>query len=153
MKKIIRPVLGLDFGNTIAKHYEPMPDSLRVIRRLADQVFHGRVFIVSKVNPEQERKVRKALDDHNILEAIGISLERVIFCANRSNKAPICREKGITHMIDDRPEVIVGMPEVVTTKILMDPDFDDLLLHFYRICPVTLVRNWLDIEEYFFGQV
>lgn len=153
MKKKIRPVLGVDFGNTIARNYEPMPDSLRVIRRLAYQVFGGRVFVVSKVNREQERKVREALHDHNILEAIGITLDRVIFCANRADKAQICREKDITHMIDDRPEVMVGMPVTVRTLVLMAPDFVDLARFAPQLRPVTIVRNWLDIEEYFFGQV
>ena len=150
MKTKRNPVLGVDFGNTIAVHDVPIPDSLRVLGRLAKEVFDGRVFIISKVNEEQEIRVRRALKEHAILDILRISIDEVRFCPNRADKATICRELGVTHMIDDRPEVMVGMPEVVTTKILMDPDFDDLLLHFNRICPVTLVRNWKDVEGLFF---
>ncbi len=77
----------------------------------------------------------------------------MIFCANRADKAPICQERGITHMIDDRPEVMVGMPVTVRTLVLMAPDFDDLARFAPQLRPVTIVRNWLDIEEYFFEQV
>ena len=77
----------------------------------------------------------------------------MIFCANRADKAPICQERGITHMIDDRPEVMVGMPVTVRTLVLMAPDFDDLARFATQLRPVTIVRNWLHIEEYFFEQV
>ncbi len=153
MKNKNHPVLGVDFGNTIATHYTPMPDSLRVLSRLSREVFDGRVFIVSKVNPDQERKVRLALEKYPILEALDITMDSVIFCPNRADKAPICRERGITHMIDDRPEVMVGMPTTVKRMILMAPLMDDFVRFAPQLRPVTIVRNWLDIEEYFFDRV
>jgi len=45
----------------------------------------------------------------------------VRFCRRRPEKALLCAELGITHMIDDRPDVHLALAGVVTHRFAFGP--------------------------------
>lgn len=155
MKK--KEVLGIDLGDTIfdrsVSPTQPFQDALRVIKRLTEERFTAQhVHIVSKVNAEQMLRAEARLAEYGFFEATGIPEENLHFCAERSEKAPICERLGITHFIDDRVEVIYHLLNIVphcylfrgNTKRKLDTDE----LEFEHVTRETrVVNSWLDIEE------
>jgi hypothetical protein len=143
-------VLGIDLGNTITCKRDgktvPQDQSFRVIRDLRSKI--KAVYIVSRVTDEQSLRAYKFFNDFNFFEGTGLTPNKVRFCYERHEKAPIVRELGITHFIDDRPEVLVYMPNVM--KFSMNPDPDDLA-RFSSILGEDhmSVKDWGDIERFF----
>lgn len=150
-----RAMLGLDLGNTIVETTSdgkfPFDDAIRVIHRLVTEVFTSqRVFIVSRVNEEQYKRARAWIQKENLLERTGILEENIHWCAERNDKAPICEKLGITHFIDDRPEVLSYMSGIVPHRILFQASEDDILKFKDSLHEVTHVTSWREIEKIFF---
>ncbi|MDD5318824.1 MAG: hypothetical protein PHF79_03360 [Candidatus Pacebacteria bacterium] len=135
-----RETVGIDIGDTIVERSgdtrQAFPDALRVIKRLVAERFGNNSHIVSKVNAEQMIRVRKWLDENRFHELTGLPASNVEFCAERHEKAPICEKLGITHFIDDRPEVISHMTSV-PHRFLFRPNMDD----YERLSP-SLKGSW-----------
>jgi len=140
-------ILGIDLGNTIIKNRQVLPDAFRVIRRLIDERFGVNVHIVSRVNPEQEIRARAFVTSEHFKSQLSIPLSRVHFCRERREKGPICKRIGITHFIDDRPEIMAVMPPSVVRKILFDPDETDLRQFASRLGDFNVAHSWLDVER------
>lgn len=140
-------ILGIDLGNTIIKNRVPLPDAFRVIRLLIERRFRDRVVIVSRVNEEQEVRARAFVTSKAFVSEVGIPLERVHFCRKRDQKGPICKRLGITHFIDDRPEVMAFMPESVVHKILFNPDHIDFQTFANQIGEYSIVNDWNGVER------
>ncbi|MEV6058686.1 hypothetical protein AB0L62_01660 [Nocardia asteroides] len=125
MNDIRRPRLGVDFGRVIqgaaltpgaadtvflsggyaeAMRTPPTPGAFEVLARLVPR-FAGQAWVISKCGPRIEERTRQWLDHHDFAARTGIPRENLRFCRTRADKAPHCAELGITHMIDDRPDV------------------------------------------------
>lgn len=104
--------LGLDFGNVLKLKGDtlPMPGAVAAVRRLRLH-FGDRIWIISKVdNLREADKVISFLERN---WEFGISYQdRVKFCFGREEKAPVARELGLTHFVDDRTEVLSYMTTV-----------------------------------------
>lgn len=87
-----------------------------IARLVAD--YDGRVWLVSKCGERVQQRTRRWLGHHRFFEATGVRPDRVRFCRERREKAPICAELGITCFIDDREDVLLAMAGVVPTRIL-----------------------------------
>lgn len=140
-------VLGIDLGNTIIYKREPLPDAFRVIRELINKRFGERVYIVSRVNPEQEIRARAFVTSLEFTTHINIPIERVHFCRERHEKGPICKKMGITHFVDDRPEVMAHMPDTVIKKILFNPDPHEWCNYKQKLEGTFIVKSWVDVEK------
>jgi hypothetical protein len=116
--------LGIDIGRVIISRGEgpqdtsflrgsveralqtpPYEKMFEVVPQLVDR-FSGRAWLVSKCGPRIEERTRQWLEHHRFWERSGIPPQNVRFCRDRPGKAPICRELGITHFIDDRLDVL-----------------------------------------------
>ncbi len=93
------------------------PGSIECIGRLV-QHYKGRVFIISKCGESVENKTRGWLSRNEIYAKTGLSRNQVHFCKKRKDKAPICRDLGITHFIDDRVDVLSHMVGIVPNLFL-----------------------------------
>jgi hypothetical protein len=141
-------VLGLDLGNTIFdKHKNEFPHAIRVIERLASQRF-GRenVFVISKVTPEQKIRALSRLREIDFYTRTGMPEDHVEFCAERHEKAPICERLGITHHVDDRPDVMIHLT-TVSHKYLFQPIAEHVKRHLHRLAGCYTVEHWLEIER------
>lgn len=150
MKNPIKEVLGIDLGKTIVTKFEGktlvFPDAIRVVKRLVDERFRGNVIIVSKVNPEQQRRAEKWIEETQFCKNTGILPRNIYFCPERQDKGPICLKNGVTHFIDDRPEVMSHM-EFVTNRILFQPVLEDVVTFEKKLVGVIQVQSWNEIER------
>ncbi len=141
-------IIGIDLGNTLIRRREVMPHAFRVVRRLIEERFGENTHIVSRVSPEQEIRARAFVTGSEFQSNLGIPIERVHFCRERHEKGPICHRIGITHFIDDRPEVMVHMPTIVTHRILFNPNPDDLAKVKDQLGAILQVKDWLEVESF-----
>jgi hypothetical protein len=97
--------------------YEGMMEVVPILVKM----FGGQVWLVSKCGPRVQEKSRLWLHHHRFFERTGIPPENLRFCLERPQKADHCSELGITHFIDDRPDVLKCLNGVVPHRYLFGP--------------------------------
>jgi hypothetical protein len=117
-----------------------MPDAFEAIGRLV-ALFGGRVWLVSKCGPRVQQRTLRWLDAHDFYARTGIPRAHVRFCRERVEKRRHCEELGLTHFVDDRPDVHAAIAEAVTYRYLFGPQD--------RPAPGSLAhtRTWSDAER------
>lgn len=144
--------IGFDIGGTIFRRMEGHMfldhGALRVMRRLIHERFDTKSYIVSKVTPEQKVCVLKAMEREGLCEITGLPSEHIYFCPERADKAPICAALGITHFIDDRPEVLAYMKGIVPHRILIRGLHEEWKQFKSKLDGVIQVNDWADIEKH-----
>ncbi|MFF0492280.1 hypothetical protein ACFYTQ_24915 [Nocardia sp. NPDC004068] len=143
--------LGIDFGRVIqgAPGPDGTADTVFLGASLAEAIespatpgafevlpdliarFEGRAWIISKCGENTERKTRAWLDHHAFYDRTGLPRGHVRFCRQRADKAVVCAELGITHMIDDRLDVHRALHDVVPHRYLFGPqeEIPDWVVH------------------------
>ncbi|HET6215161.1 MAG TPA: hypothetical protein VFE14_20015 [Micromonosporaceae bacterium] len=115
-------VLGVDVGGVIVDRVAEREDTsffgsrpletppvdgvFEALAEVARELFAGRVYIVSKAGPRVEANTRAWLAHQRFFERTGLSPDNVYFVRERADKAPVCRELGVTHFVDDLLEVL-----------------------------------------------
>ena len=123
-----QPVLGVDIGGVIVDRIAENSDTSFFGDRPMDTpavdgvfealtqlgtVFEHRVHIISKAGPKIAALSREWLRIHGVFEPpIDISESNVWFVNKRPDKAPICARLGVTHFVDDRPDVLQHLANV-----------------------------------------
>jgi hypothetical protein len=97
-----------------------MPGAVEVIGRLVER-FAGRVWLVSKCGPRTRARTLRWLDAHDLYGRTGLSREHVRFCRRRAEKRAHCVELGLTHFVDDHPEVHEAIRDVVDHQYFFGP--------------------------------
>ncbi|MEQ8278227.1 MAG: hypothetical protein RMA76_41980 [Deltaproteobacteria bacterium] len=130
-------ILGLDFGKVIigavkggkadtsflgstferAMATPPTDGAFEAVARLVD-AFEGRVWIISKCGESVQNKTLGWLSRWGFYASTGLVKGNVRFCRKRPEKAPICRQLGVTHFVDDRLDVLRPMLGVVPNLFL-----------------------------------
>jgi len=95
-------------------------DVFEVLPRLV-RCFDGRVWLVSKCGERVEQRTKLWLAHHDFAARTGIPVGNLRFCRRRPEKAVHCAELGITHFIDDRPDVHEALAGVVAHRYLFGP--------------------------------
>jgi hypothetical protein len=115
-------------------------DVFDVLPRLV-RIFGGRAWLVSKCGERVEQRTRLWLAHHDFAARTGIPADNLRFCRRRPDKAVHCAELGITHFIDDRPDVHEALAGVVAHRYLFGPQRDP--------APRGVVRTltWQDVER------
>jgi NTP pyrophosphatase (non-canonical NTP hydrolase) len=130
--------LGLDFGNVIkAKGQDkPVEGVLRVLPRLC-QVFGPEIHIISKVDND--------VQSGNVIRFVQQYLSEWVatcqFCYEREQKAGITKRLGITHMVDDRTEVLHYMEGIVPHRYAFNPTAGQIA-SFPPSKDVVIVTSW-----------
>ncbi len=70
------------------------------------RAFAGRVMIVSKAGPRIEALTRRWFAHHAFFARTGVPADAVRFCRKRPEKRDHALLHGLTHFIDDRPDVL-----------------------------------------------
>lgn len=116
-----------------------VPGAFTTIHRLVTR-FDGRVWLVSKCGERVEARTLRWLDHHGFFDETGVDPGHVRFCRRRPDKAIHCAELGITHFVDDRPDVLAALAGLVPHRFLFGPQA--------RIVrDVTLVADWPGTED------
>lgn len=122
----------------------PVEGAIEAIARLVKERFDGNAYIVSKCGSKTEAKTKHWLLHHDIYGRTGIKEGNAIFCRHRPEKAPICKEKGITHFIDDRMSVLKHM-DSVPNKYLFQPTPEELAERPDLLKNVVIVNSWTEV--------
>ncbi|WP_372019142.1 hypothetical protein [Tistrella mobilis] len=132
------PCLGVDVGGVLCRlHLKEgrlpatpeggaaalvaMPDVHVVMHTVLKPFFGDRIHIISKAEPAVRPLIAAWLWQSGLAEAIGLVPERVHFTETLAEKAVIARQLGLTHMIDDRFEVLARMPFLQLAVLFADP--------------------------------
>ena len=83
----------------------PHTNALSRIRDLV-KMFTGEVWIVSRAGQRVEALTRKWLLEKDFFAVTGLKKDHLLFCLERLEKEPICRDLGITHFVDDRIHIM-----------------------------------------------
>ncbi len=94
--------------------------SVAAIARLVAR-FGGAVWLVSKCGPRTEDRTRQWLAAHDFYGRTGLSPAHVRFCRTRPEKRLHCEELGLTHFVDDHPEVHAAIRGAVAHQYLFGP--------------------------------
>jgi hypothetical protein len=94
----------------------PLAGCMEGLRALVS-LFLGNVWIISKASRQTEEKTWAWIKHHRLAEITGIDLTRVRFCRERSVKADICREIGVSHYIDDQLRVLELLRDCVRYRL------------------------------------
>jgi hypothetical protein len=81
-----------------------MAGCVSAIARLT-ALFGGQVWLVSKCGPRVQARTLRWLDARDFWGRTGVSREHARFCRARVDKRLHCVELGLTHFVDDHPEV------------------------------------------------
>ena len=118
------------------------------LKKLVDEVFGERVYIVSMCGPKTQQKTREWLEHHNFYDRTGISREHVHFCLERRAKAPICQRLGVTTFIDDKLEVHQHLYEAGIQELyLFNPDPNEVAQFQAYSRHVQQVNDWQEVVE------
>lgn len=136
-----RPTLGIDIGRVVidgsshpdggdtaffsgdvatALRTPPVDGVFAVVAELVAR-FGGRAWLVSKCGPRVQERSPAWLAHHRFHSRTGLPAGNVRFCRQRPDKALICAELGITHMVDDRADVHTALDGVVAHRFAFGP--------------------------------
>ncbi len=168
----MKKILGTDFGRVLSnfdcpvsrglgsgqnagkairegRGVRPFRGALETLRFLKESRF-PKMYVVSKINMDGviEPKARQWLTQYGFDDVVPPKC--VHFCAERSEKALICKKLGITHFIDDRLEVLSYMVGIVPHLFLFRPwaEEDKPFQHLVTEGKVTVVRSWRQLREH-----
>lgn len=97
-----------------------MEGSFDAIAELVDR-FDGRVWLVSKCGPRVRDRTGRWLEAHRFFERTGVSSSNTRFCRKRSEKRQHCLDLGLTHFVDDHPEVHEAVRGAVEHQFFFGP--------------------------------
>ena len=121
-----------------------MAGAFEAVRRLVAERFGERVFLISKCHKPAQHKTLHWLEHHRFYDRTGVHREHVYFCLERSEKADICKELGITHFVDDRMDVLKNLP-VTMGLYWFRPHFREVRRYAQFLHRVRRVNSWLEV--------
>lgn len=99
------------------------------------------VYLVSKCGAKVQHKSKTWLYWYKFSQRTGIPEDNFRFCLTRPEKAPICKELGITHFIDDKLDVLEHMNGIVANRFLFRGKPKDVQRSRYD-SGITQVVSW-----------
>ena len=118
---------------------------MQVISKINKELFPNETYIISKCGANIERKSREWLKHNGFYEQTGMSEDKVHFCRQRADKAPIAQKLGLTHFIDDKLEVLGYMYDIVPHRILFNPSLEEMRRAGPLVGPVMPVFSWGEV--------
>lgn len=126
-----------------------MEDALDVVGKIVNRYGAENIFIISRVQTYQLAFIVGIwMETHQFLQKTKIPLDNVYICTQHKEKAKIAKELGITHMIDNCPQVLSYFPE--NTKLIAFQAEDDGLKKYSDIASrFVSVDSWKEVANYF----
>ncbi|MFI7607250.1 hypothetical protein ACIBTV_19205 [Micromonospora sp. NPDC049366] len=156
---VVMRLLGVDIGGVIIQPADDdedtsffgrnylrtpaMPGVFEALGTLGDGSF-DEVHLVSKCGEATEQRTREWLAHHDFHARTGIPTSRLHFCRTRPAKAPIARELGLTHFVDDRLEVLSYL-DSVPHRYLFRPRPEEVAAYGAHLPGVHRVESWPEL--------
>lgn len=121
-----------------------MAGAVDTIARLVP-LFDADVWLVSKCGPRVQERTRRWLRGHDFFARTGVDPERIRFCRRRPEKRDHCVALGLTHFVDDHPDVHAAIRGAVEYQYFFGPQrrpVPDYGLH---------APTWTDVERLIMG--
>jgi tRNA(Leu) C34 or U34 (ribose-2'-O)-methylase TrmL len=125
--------LGIDIGRVIidgpgggdtafvtGAEAPEVPGAVAAIARLVT-AFGGQVWLVSKCGTRVQDRTLRWLAAHDFYGRTGLPPDHVRFCRTRPEKRWHCEQLGLTHFVDDHPEVHAAIRGAVVHQYLFGP--------------------------------
>ncbi len=97
-----------------------MAGAVESIARLT-RLLNGQVWLVSKCGPRVQARTLRWLDGHDFYQRTGLPRGHVRFCLTRPEKRGHCLDLGLTHFVDDHPEVHAAIRGAVDHQYVFGP--------------------------------
>ncbi|HEX8631702.1 MAG TPA: hypothetical protein VF755_26385 [Catenuloplanes sp.] len=97
-----------------------VPGAVDAIARLVT-AFDGRVWLVSKCGPRVRDRTWRWLHHHEFFARAGLPPHHVRFCRARPDKRVHCQQLGLTHFVDDHPDVHAAIRGQVSRQYFFGP--------------------------------
>jgi hypothetical protein len=97
-----------------------MAGCVPAVARLAE-LLGRRVWLVSKCGPRVQARTLRWLDARDFWARAGVPREHIRFCRERREKRAHCEELGLTHFVDDHPEVHAAIRGAVQYQYFFGP--------------------------------
>ncbi|GAB3863131.1 hypothetical protein GCM10029963_71030 [Micromonospora andamanensis] len=123
-----------------------VPAAVETIARLVT-LFDGRVWLVSKCGPRVQARTLRWLVAHDFHGRSGVPRDHVRFCRARADKRAHCRDLGLTHFVDDHPEVHAAIRGTVAHQYFFGPQRRPVP-GYGRPTP-----TWADVERHIVGSL
>ena len=164
--KAVKPALGLDLWGTLfmertaegerikTEDAVPIEGAISATRELVNLFGPKQVYIISaKKNPNSHHLSLRRLQEWRLPEQTffmqtGLLRENVRFCDSDAEKIALCQFYGITHFVDNKPQVHDALAGFVPFKILYCPSAEYLAAYPKVIQQVRLVRSWEEAVTY-----
>lgn len=160
----MKKVLGVDIGGVIydlARDFQPnkvvteeevlntpaIPGAIESLAVLNRHDFKDSIYLISKYGPDGPGSIQKWLEKQNFYELTGISRDHLYQCAERHEKAPIVRDLGVTHFVDDRAEVMSYFADFVPNLYHFQSLLEDKEEWGSKISNLTFVNSWEELLE------
>src|SRR5512142_302240 len=117
-----------------------VPDSLATIARLVAR-FQGQVWLVSTCGPRVQARTQRWLSAHGLHGRTGLPAAHVRFCRRRADKRRHCLDLGLTHFVDDHPEVHAAIRGTVDHQYFFGPQPRPVPDYGYH------TPTWADVER------
>jgi len=158
----MKKVLGVDIGGVIFDfapifktngdvteeeilHTPVMEGSIESLSVLNKTLFKDSIYLVSKYGEDGPKSIQKWLEKQNFYERTGIAREHLFQCAERHEKAPIVKDLGITHFVDDRAEVMSHFSDFVPNLYHFQSILEDRNEWAKNIPNMTFVESWSEL--------
>jgi hypothetical protein len=117
-----------------------VPGAIETIARLIS-IFDGNLWLVSKCGPRVQARTERWLAAHDFFRRTGMNRRNVRFCRQRADKRHHCIELGLTHFVDDHPEVHEAIRGAVIHQYYFGPQ--------HRRVPAygDHTPTWADVEN------
>ena len=148
--------LGVDFGGVITASgakgqdtffdvdYLNTPSNIgcfEVLGGLNKTKFENGIWVISKASSaEIQSKTRHWLEHNRFFEATGVTRDRLLFTAKRAGKLVVAQSLGVTHFVDDTPDVLENMLGHIPHLYLLSHDEETTSMD------ITVLDNWQDLE-------
>lgn len=149
-----KEMLAVDIGGVIINHtkvgdvYPPLPDVFEILKKLREERFGENLHLVSHADPYLRHDMLSWLGDQNFYQLTGISFSHINFCEQRSGKAVICKGLGVTHVIDDRREVMAYLRAVGISQLYLFQEREEEQGKFLEVMPyVKRVASWREVAQ------
>jgi len=125
--------------------------ALAALRDLEGGAFSRRLWIVSKCGDRIERRTREWMNHNGFHDMTGIPKERLRFCRERSEKAAIARDLGLTHFVDDKLEVLHHLGGIVPNRVLFRPYLSEVKRWRDSLDEVYIADDWQSLAIWLEG--
>ena len=103
--------------------------------------FERRVWLISKCGPRIQARTERWLAAHEFFGRTRVPDDHLRFCRFRADKRDHCVELGITHFVDDHPEVHAAIRGVVEYQYFFGPQREPVPAYGHH------APTWADVER------